>query len=473
MQFKSLGAVLLGGVAIVAAAPAEAGWNFHFDHVLGTSLDIVAVTADQKLAALAADVARAEIARLDAILSGWRSDSELQKLNAVPQMAVSRDLFNVIAQSESWRARTGGAFSARLGLLEQTGDASLAPGIDQAEVGLDAGSLTVTRPQNVRFAVDGIAKGYVIDRALEAARNLPGVKGLMVDIGGDLRCWGQSPSAGGWRIGVVDACNGADNAAPAAVLTLDNKAVATSGRGARMQTIFDPKNGVAQRNTVMATAVANCAADADALASAFAVMKPADSLKLADSLPGVATHIVDADGVTYVSRDWNGVQLAQNTPQKPAAVAAAGAWPPGFAVNIEYESLPPFGGFRARNPYVVVYITNEAGNLVRTLMYSADKYRYMRENYVFWNKFGENANLDSVVRPTRPAGHYTLQWDGKDNNGRAVPQGKYTINVEAAREHGFHSIQRIELNLGTAAAAGTAAAIEDMGVAKASYGPKS
>jgi hypothetical protein len=51
-----------------------------------------------------------------------------------------------------------------------------------------------------------------------------------------------------------------------------------------------------------------------------------------------------------------------------------------------------------------------------------------------------------------------------------VPQGKYTINVESAREHGFHSMQRIELNLGTAPVTGEAPPMEDMGTIKASYG---
>jgi thiamine biosynthesis lipoprotein len=52
----------------------------------------------------------------------------------------------------------------------------------------------------------------------------------------------------------------------------------------------------------------------------------------------------------------------------------------------------------------------------------------------------------TVASATRPPGHYTLKWDGKDNQGKLVKAGTYTICVEAAREHGTYQIERHELN---------------------------
>jgi hypothetical protein len=43
-----------------------------------------------------------------------------------------------------------------------------------------------------------------------------------------------------------------------------------------------------------------------------------------------------------------------------------------------------------------------------------------------------------VATATRPAGKYTLKWDGKDNAGKPVKPGKYTVILEAAREHGTY-----------------------------------
>src|SRR5688572_1754332 len=99
-----IGLGLMGAAALVAPAQAEIGaWRFHADHVLGTSLDLAVVAKKPLTAALAIDAARTEIARLDKILSGWRSDSELIALNAADSMEISPDLFAVIAACERWR----------------------------------------------------------------------------------------------------------------------------------------------------------------------------------------------------------------------------------------------------------------------------------------------------------------------------------------------------------------------------------
>jgi thiamine biosynthesis lipoprotein len=479
MKKPALIAALLGtAMGVLPAAPAAAqSFRFHDDHVLGTSFDMIVVAAEEGLANLAADAARQTIARLDGVLSGWRGDSELAALNRAARAVASPDLFDVIARGEQWREQTGGAFSLRLGaLLNGEGEAGA---IAAAPVTLNEDSRMIERPSSVTFAVDGLAKGYIVDRALEAARAVPGTQGVMIDIGGDLRCWGQAPGASGWRIGVAACHDAADNDAPGAVLNLTDKAVATSGRGLRDTMILEPSTGRRADGVTLATAVADNAADADALASAFSVMAPEEGIALADSLPGVAAQIVAANGDVHVSRAWT--QMAANTPKQdasnkevgPVRLAANGApWPTGFSLKIDYEIPQLSGGRRPRDPYVVVWVTDDAGNLVRTLTYLATKRRYIDENYVFWQRYGASRQdlVESVTRPTRPPGRYTLAWDGRDDAGKPVAQGRYTINVEAAREHGGHSLQHIDINLGAAGASGEAAAQDEIGATRAVYG---
>ena len=296
--------------ALMQPAQAETGtWRFHADHVLGTSLDLAVVAKKPLAAALAIDAARAEIARLDKILSAWRSDSELMALNASDWLAVSRELFAVIALCEKMRETTGGAYSARIGrLLEACQDsahdrARLAVKIETASLRLDAGTRTITRPKDVVFAVDGLAKGFIIDRAIAAARCVPGVDGVMVDIGGDLACWGAAPGGPNnnkaWRIGLVDPANPADNAPALSHIVLSNQAVATSGPSARGELAVSPLTGARVNHVAYATAVADSAAQADALATAFSVLPPSEALALADRLDNVAARIVTRDGKPY------------------------------------------------------------------------------------------------------------------------------------------------------------------------------
>ncbi len=481
MILHPLASALLGGTALVAApAGAPAIHLFHADHGLGPSLDATITALASPLAEAAMAAIHAEIARLEPILSGWRGDSELAALNGAPVFAASPDLFNVIAAGEAWRARSGGAFSPRLGALDGTGDAApLARRIAAADVGLDPATRQIRRPEEVRFAIDAIAKGYIIDRALDAARRVPGIEGVLLDIGGDIACWGQAPCGAGWRIGVADPFHAADNAMPAEMLTLRQGAVASSGAGARGHAIYDPATGAVRQGVALATAVAPTAADADALASALYVLGPQKGLQLAANIPGAAARIVTTDGTVHASDGWSGLVLAQNTRAATPAAASGTPWPAGFGVTIDYTIPAITGGRRVRPPYVTIWISDESDKTVRTLAFYADKLRFMPENYIFWGGIGDangrmsGANsqlLNSVTKPTRPPGSYSLQWDGKDDAGRPVPQGRYTINIEASREHGGHNMQRIVLDLRAEAASGEAAAQTELGPAKVTYG---
>ena len=56
--------------------------------------------------------------------------------------------------------------------------------------------------------------------------------------------------------------------------------------------------------------------------------------------------------------------------------------------------------------------------------------------------------IGTVSAATRPSGKYKAVWDGKDDQGNLVPQGKYTLYVEAAREHGTHQLASETITIG-------------------------
>src|SRR3546814_2212598 len=65
----------------------------------------------------------------------------------------------------------------------------------------------------LRFDVDGIAKGYILDRALEKARTAaPAATGIRIDIGGDAVYWGMPDDARGWQVAIADPRQPLDNA---------------------------------------------------------------------------------------------------------------------------------------------------------------------------------------------------------------------------------------------------------------------
>jgi thiamine biosynthesis lipoprotein len=497
--------------ALIPAAlvqPAQAAVHrFHEDHVLGTSLEMVVAGADAQSSTRALAAAKAEIGRLDKVLSGWRPDSELARLNAsAGPMAVSHDLYRVIDQCEAFRRASGGAFSARIGEAEALWRAAEREGrpvdgvaltaaserAEKAQVQLDPVARTIDRG-GVVFAVDALAKGYVIDAALEAAaRAAPSATGLMLDIGGDLRCRGAGPDAGHWAIGLAKGRD-ADNAAPAEVIRVKDQAVATSGPGARdrviggarLQHTLLPADGQpATARTV--TVVADKAADADALATAIAAQPTHHGLAFA-AKQGAQARIVEPDGRVITTDGWSDRvapnSIAERRTQNAIArlihtaapAAARGAiWPAGFEVAIDYE-IPEVSAGRYHPPFVAIWITDQDGKLVRTLFHLGNHpRRFLDSNYAWWRVFNADGQgpdkLVSVTRPSRMPGKYNAVWDGKDDAGNPVMQGHYTVNIEMTREHGGHSLQTIPLDIGKAPASGSAQGEGESGPAAARYG---
>jgi len=460
--------------AAVSPAPASLTWSFHLDHVLGASFDMAVMAPSQGEAQFAFAAATSEIARLDRVLSVWRDDSELAALNRSSVMQASPDLFAVLSACETWRTRTGGAFSARLGRLHDAWSRASdrapdavelcvdASRIETAAVGLEADSRTVRRPNEVRFAPDGLAKGYIIDAAIAAARRAaPCASGVMIDIGGDIACGGATR----WRVGVADPSQPADNAPPLAVLELSRQALAVSGPGPRDHQIgghayshlLDPHTGQPAAR-LQAAVIAPTATEADALATALAVMPVDQGLALAERRTGVEALLVSG-ARRHATSGWQ------------AACQAASALPAGFAVEVSYE-VPRIDAGNYRKPYLLVWITDPDKNLVKTLLILGAKKDYQQENYVWWRRYGRKQPgvLDALAKPTRAPGRYTVGWDGLDENGKRAPQGRYLVHVEASREHGGHTYQVIDVNLGAQPATGSAPAKDELGAVQLRYG---
>jgi hypothetical protein len=58
----------------------------------------------------------------------------------------------------------------------------------------------------------------------------------------------------------------------------------------------------------------------------------------------------------------------------------------------------------------------------------------------------------SIASATRSPGKYSFIWNGKDDAGKLVAPGKYTVFIEAAREHGTYQLMRQEMDFNGAPA---------------------
>ncbi|MCH7341039.1 DUF2271 domain-containing protein [Acinetobacter higginsii] len=464
-------------------------YSFHQDHILGTSLDVVVTTVHQKDAEKALQAIQNEVARLDKILSVWRDDSEISQLNREQQIEASSELYEVIAACEQWRSATCGGFDARLGQLiqlweqshqvhnldDQTQEALLSQ-LKTQSIELNPKTKQIKLDSAVKIAPDAYAKGYVIDRALIAAKQaVPYLQGILIDIGGDMRVWGQSPQQAGWKIGIQDPNERFDNTAPTQVLNIKDQAVAFSGQGYRslvgQSHLLNPQTGMPIQTVEQCVVVGQCAADADALATALTAMSPQKGMQLIEQLVGFEAQLVATDGSRYQSSGWSTL-LDANQPaimRHVAANGAATAWPKGYQAQIEVN-IPKLAVDNYRAPYVSVWVTDSDKKLVRTLAVWGKDEKWINSNYVWWRRYGRQMpNLDAVAKPSRQPGQYRLAWDGKDEAGKAVDAGKYLIHIETSREHGDHSYQSFELEVGPKAVTKTLPAQAEIGTLKLNF----
>jgi FAD:protein FMN transferase len=186
--------------------------------------------------------ARHRIEQLELLWSRFLLDSEVSVLNALGADEVSPETVLLIERAvQGWRI-SGGAFDPLLlDALERAGyDRSFellvdsGPSVHRSEwrrFGIDAPAVTdieidgtfVTLPRGVEFDPGGIGKGLAADLVAEELLAL-GADGVCVNMGGDLRVVGASPSGDGWTIAIEHP----SIERPVALVGLDDGAVATS-----------------------------------------------------------------------------------------------------------------------------------------------------------------------------------------------------------------------------------------------------
>ncbi|MDD5557894.1 MAG: FAD:protein FMN transferase [bacterium] len=266
--------------------------------------------------AAAAGAAFAEIEAVERAVSIFRPGSDIARLNAAPagaEIELSRLSHEALLAVREAAAMTGGAFNVLVLPAERRWgfktDARRSVPPDDGPPLPDAAAIVLREDGDRRFAslagegmgvdLGGIAKGFAVDRAVEALRSR-GVRDAIVEIGGDLRCIGRAPGGAPWRVAVRDPRGGV-----LAVLEVGDRAVATSGDyedffvggGRRYGHIFDPRTGrPAESGVAGATVIAGSCAMADALATAVVVLGREEGERLVDRLPGVECLIADAEG---------------------------------------------------------------------------------------------------------------------------------------------------------------------------------
>jgi len=443
-----------------------------YENVLGTSLEIKIAATSASDATLAEDKAMNEIDRLNKILSGYDATSEFSLWMRTSNKAVkvSPELFDALNLFDKWRVQTNGALDASAEVVgkvwrdaakrnTQPTTPELAAAIakvKQQHWQLNAVNHTATHLDDAPLMLNTFIKSYVMNKACEVAMNSTGTTGVVLNIGGDILVRGEHTE----QIEVSDPKADAENDAPIATLSINNKTVATSGNYRRGELvngqwhshIVDPRTGQPADKIISATVVADNATDAGALATAFNILTPEESKTLATTVKGAEYMLMTSDGKRFESKGWKNFEKAavKASVAKPTVTNADKTWDPAYELKINVE-LAHIEGMRVQRPYLAVWIADKDKKPVRSIALWYNKNKYLNEMTMwyeaYYSKFAEaDQSVSSTTSATRSAGKYTLKWDGKNDKGELVKRGPYTIMIEAAREHGTHQLMTQEMD---------------------------
>jgi thiamine biosynthesis lipoprotein len=271
--------LLLLALAVTGNHPAQVQVE-RSANAMGTVFSVAMYGSDVNKLATAGDLALAEARRIDRLLSNYKPDSELSKVNAEAArkpVHVSMELFDLLLECGRVSQESEGAFDITVGpLMKAWGffrGAGQLPGQDaireaRARVGyqnilLDPKTRTV-RFQRAGVELDpgGVGKGYAVDRMAAILRQQGVATALISGGGSSIYGIGCPPDeVRGWPVHIADPRNDRKTAAD---VFLKNMSLSTSGSyekffwadGKVYSHIMDPRTGFPAQGTLAVSVIA-------------------------------------------------------------------------------------------------------------------------------------------------------------------------------------------------------------------------
>jgi thiamine biosynthesis lipoprotein len=317
--------IIAGNILLIAAIGfyfAGSGRTYQADSgfrtVMGTRARIIVIADSKRAGDSAIEKGFAKFEKTENLMSYYRSNSEISRINRdafKEAVKVTADTFYVIKRSVEFSELTKGAFDITVGplmdLWRSASDTNSAPTDRQleqvrAKVGykkiiLDESKLSVRfSVEGMKLDLGGIAKGYAVDKAMEEIIQ-SGCYGAMVDLGGNIRCFGTDIKGKDRLIGIQNP----DLDSPDQILLtlkLADQAAATSGNyrqffqidGGRHSHILNPATGESIEELSSVTIITQQATDADALSTAVTVMGAKKGLELIEKIPYTECILITA-----------------------------------------------------------------------------------------------------------------------------------------------------------------------------------
>jgi FAD:protein FMN transferase len=304
-----------------ATAMSAAGrWFSRDEAIMGTAIHVELWGDEARAAERAIDAVMAEMHRIDRLMSPYKEDSELSRINrdaAREPVGVGAELFGLIQRSLEFSRLSDGAFDitfASVGHLYdyRSGVAPDAAALERARQAIGWRHLELNdKSRTIRFGRDGMridlggfAKGHVVDTSIAILKR-HGVQHAVVAAGGDSHVMGDRRGRP-WSIAIRDPRS---PQRVVAVLPLQDTSISTSGDyeryferdGVRHHHLIDPKTGTSPHGVRSVTILADNGLTSEGLSKCLFVLGLERGMRLIESQAGVDAVVVDAAGALHFS----------------------------------------------------------------------------------------------------------------------------------------------------------------------------
>jgi len=290
--------------------------------IMGTVVEITVIPPNQEAIEEAFDA----IKEVDQLMSTYKPESEVSILNRQGQNHVSLQTSRIIQEAIKFSEVTNGAFDITcrplVNLWKRAKKEEKIPTLKEIEEARSLvsykkiilqGDLVKFQEPGMQIDLGGIAKGWAVDKAIQALKKR-GVRAALVNAGGDLFALGKRGLWKKWDVGIQ---NPRDEEKILTTIEVSHRGVATSGdyrryftlEGRRFSHIVDPRTGETVEDVPMSvTVVAPDATTADALATGIFVLGPEEGMRLIESLPEIEGLIVSEGMRMDTSSGWSKFQ---------------------------------------------------------------------------------------------------------------------------------------------------------------------
>ena len=305
-------------LALSSIGHAHANWLKQSEDIMGTRVSVELWSENSVKARRCSDQVFSEMHRIDALMSPFKTASELSEINqhaAQRAVRISSELFNLIQRSIHFSQQSAGAFDITFASIGSQYDYRLHIKPDSKVISKQLKTINyknlILKNQTVQFSMPGmsidlggIAKGYAVDQAINILQQC-GIQQALVSAGGDSKILGDRQGRP-WMIGIQHPRN---RKVVALSIPLTDTAISTSGdyerfflsNNERFHHIINPRTGKSAKQSWSATVIGPDATSTDALSTTVFILGAQKGLKLINSLENIDAIIIDSSGVVHYS----------------------------------------------------------------------------------------------------------------------------------------------------------------------------